>query len=320
MKEVTVILPFHRTDNFLRLAIESLQSSHSVQVKLCLIDDRREKNSDVFAEMSSIWTGGLGYGKAVNEASNFIDTEYVALMNSDDLVHKNRFIRQIKALEDSESNISVTRLKKIVANMIPVYSVGGNKPICTPSRHFFLFGSHLANASWLTKTDFWASNVVFEDWTIGSDWFLGQELIKKYKFNYINHPLYYYRTHPKQVTSGKDMDSKSIAKAWGALNAELQLSYIPEELGMTIAFPRNQNFLKSNFDEEVLIMFQEWVRQIFELQQNDLSDIARPRIAYVTYQLWRNNPKLMKISPYLLDIVSISLKKSINASILKTFK
>ncbi len=320
MKEVTVILPFHRADKFLHSAIESIQSTHAVQVKLFLIDDRKEKNEDVFAKMSSIWTGGLGYGAALNKASGWISTEFVALMNSDDLVHEKRFSCQIEALRESDSCVSVTRLKKIEANKIPVFSIGGNKPIYDPSRYFFLFGSHLANASWLTKTDFWSSNMTFKDWTIGSDWLLGQELIKNHKFNYINEPLYYYRTHSNQVTSGNDVDSKFLANAWENLNSELGLGYVPKEIGTTIAFPRNRNLLPASFEEENLIQFQEWVSSVFELAQGDLVNIARPRIAYVSYLLWRNNPKLISVSPYISDIARIFLKKCVNSSTLRVFK
>ena len=71
--------------------------------------------------MSSIWTGGVGYSEALNAGKRFASEEFVALMNSDDLVSKNRLKIQVNLLKNFECSVSVTRLHKFSKLHRPIF-------------------------------------------------------------------------------------------------------------------------------------------------------------------------------------------------------
>jgi hypothetical protein len=198
---------------------------------------------------------------------------------------------------------------------LPLFSVGGNCKILNPDRKFFLFGSHLGNASWLTTNEIWNSKVSFNNWKNGSDWFLGQEMARDTNFVYLNNPLYFYRNHPSQVTKSHFENSEEIGDAWAKLNRDSELNPINKNLGLGLAFPKYLNTTSQSYTEEELLNFEEWTKNLLATEESDLIEIAKPRIAYISYYLWKSYPNLTKISPYIEQIAKMALKQVLN----KTF-
>jgi glycosyltransferase involved in cell wall biosynthesis len=218
---VSVILPFHRRDQFLTQAISSVLESTKVRLELILIDD-----SPDFADQDSrpTWVkndrvklvrtpGAIGYGKSLQLAGDHVSGQYVALMNSDDLITPNRFIEQMRKLERSELCIT---------NMVKIDLRGKRKPFLLgevpPSLYdstFLLLGSYGANATWMCHTDWWKTWAFFDDYS-ALDWRIALSSFYESSVSYLSEVHYFYRVHNEQVTrkDGFFKDSRIVFDAW----------------------------------------------------------------------------------------------------------
>ena len=310
---VSVLLPFHRADEYLSSAIKSVSRSKDVQVQLILIDDRKIKVNDNYSKISKIWTGGIGYASALNAAKNLVECEYTALMNSDDLISEDRLKLQCKSIQENKCDISVSRLLKINAKGMPIFALGGSPKIENPSLLNFLVGSHLANASWMARSDFWGRNVNFRDIQLGSDWVLGQELIRKFKFHQLESRLYYYRTHKSQITKIYPFLPGAIGPIWRDINLNITGIDIPDSFGLNLAFPNQFKLNKSEITNEAIYSFESWSKMILEKVNNDEISTVRTRLAYLSFELWKNARKTNLVTPYLTELLEIYFKSKSNS-------
>jgi hypothetical protein len=261
---IDIILPFHRSDVFLERAINSVNQSVGVRTNLILIDDRPEFEELSFA--TSARTGGLGYASAINASRPFLRSKFCALMNSDDLVHPERFLKQVVALQKSGKNISVTRMRKFKNSNFPIFMLGGNPKFDKFKKEVQLITSFYSNASWLMNTDYWVSVGDIENFGDGSDWAWGVKLFGQ--TDPFIHPevLYFYRSHKNQTTNSKSTLNPKLALIWGELNLSLGLPELPPSLGINLALPGCKIGLESDLDQ-ILIWTREFRLRFPELEQ-----------------------------------------------------
>lgn len=310
--DVSVLLPFHRVDSYLEAAMESIKKSKNVNVQMILIDDRKMKVDDTYSRLASVWTGGKGYSEALNEGKSYATGEYVALMNSDDLVSRDRLAIQSRSVDEGECDISVSRLLKVNTIGVPAFSLGGNSCIENPSQVNFLYGSHLANASWLSKNHFWQQNMIFPKYGAGSDWILGQELIKKFRFHHLKRRLYFYRTHPVQITKHEKYNSEFLGKTWQELSLGSIDCIVPKSFGLVLAFPTQFDVNPDEISHETVTNLEEWSSVLMDISSPSDHHLIRLRLGFLSYSIWRVNPKVHSISPYLKELIEIILKSGIN--------
>jgi len=261
---IDVILPFHRSDIFLKLALNSVNQSVGVRANLILIDDRSEYQELSFD--TTVRTGGLGYAAAINAARPFLRSKFCALMNSDDLVHPQRFIKQVAALQKSGKSISVTRMRKFKNSNCPIFMLGGNPRFDKFNKEAQLITSFYSNASWLMSTDFWTSIGDIEDFGNGSDWAWGVKLFDK-TVPFI-HPevLYFYRSHKNQTTQNENTLDPQLAVIWGELNLRFGLPELPPFIGINMALPGSKVNLETELDQ-ILFWTSEFRSRYPELEQ-----------------------------------------------------
>jgi len=312
LPNVSVLLPFHRTDSYLRDAIQSIESSKGVSVQLILIDDRPFKASDEFSRMSKIWTKGIGYSEALNAGKRFATEEFVALMNSDDLVSKNRLKIQVNLLRNSECSVSVMRLQKFSKQYRPIFSIGGNPRILEPSPECFLVGSHLANASWMTHNAFWQDNCNFMNFAVGADWALGSSLIKKYKFHYMNRRHYFYRSHSNQITKSTLENAEQLGLFWQDLNLESGGLPLPNSFGLALVFPNRIRLTELEITSETISQFENWAAHFYQNSDSNLRVLAEPRLAYLSYLIWRRHRNLHKVAPHIASLSKMFMQTLLN--------
>ena len=236
---VSVILPWHRPDSLLDNAIESVKNSANVRVQLILIDDRVEPTEDRWGAQSHLRTYGGGYENAINCAKEFIEGDFTSLMNSDDLISPHKFRHQIDALYRDEARLNITRLTKMTERGKVKSTNNRNPRSDSPVRESLLFSSDLANATWLADSLYWKEMVNFELLGNGSDWLLAAKLSGDIeKWSYLDEGLYFYRQHPKQITSARHPISSSIEQEWDNLNIELALPELDGTIGARLIFLR----------------------------------------------------------------------------------
>jgi glycosyltransferase involved in cell wall biosynthesis len=259
-----VILPFHKSDLLLTDAIASIKRSIGVQTNLILIDDRPEFEESNL--VPTVRTGGAGYVSALNASLPHLQSEFCALMNSDDLVHPLRFVKQVSGLKESGKNISVTRLRKFKGSGFPVFMLGGNPRFKKFFKEAQLISSYYANASWLMRTDYWKSTDAIVDFGNGSDWALGVKLFEDC-VPFVHHEaFYFYRSHKNQGTKNKEELNPELSKIWQQLNQSLGLPEFPGNIGVNLTLPGNKIHSDLDFDQ-VLLWTNEFKSRYPELEK-----------------------------------------------------
>jgi len=199
--KVSVILPFHREpDSLLESAISSVKDSIGVNTELILVDDRINPVTKLlgFKEACNVTSGGVGYASALNLGKSLVQSDYLALMNSDDLIHPRRLITQVRLIQSTGIDVSLCGTKNF-GNIFAHRNVLGSAPSTFYSKKLLLLGAYGANASLVGLTKFF-ENRCWDDVDM-SDW----------KFALDNYPeeisqsstlelLYFYRRHSGQVT------------------------------------------------------------------------------------------------------------------------
>jgi glycosyltransferase involved in cell wall biosynthesis len=123
MVRVSVVIAFHRIDEYLRLAVESILLSTEKDVELLLIADRLTAK-DIEALMNKLLdprvrvlsSPGEGAGDARNEGFRVARGKYIAILDSDDVAYAERLKAQADYLDRHDDVVAVgSQLEKINA-------------------------------------------------------------------------------------------------------------------------------------------------------------------------------------------------------------
>lgn len=231
--EISVLLPFHLENDLLRDAIDSVFSSVEVDFQLILIDDCKfPSNIEHFlAERSYVNVklvrnnGQHGYGPALLAGKEHCDGNYIALMNSDDLIDANRLEKQLCALRDTNSDICIAKMKQISKSGKTVFSILSDFQTKEFSLFYLLFGSYGANATWLMTRGWFEEKFVFDSLDL-LDWRIALSAFPGSKLTYVDEHLYTYRKHDLQGTKNRNYDDllipiKEAFELWKKLACDL---------------------------------------------------------------------------------------------------
>lgn len=224
MEPLQVLLPFHANDSFLREAVINLKTTGLKDDQIILIDDRIIDGETAVAPRG-ISTFGGGYPNALNVGIASSNAEYLAIMNSDDLVKPDRFSQQLNLLITGQGDLCVTGIQKfalVLGFKIQIPTISGEEQLRAYHPCYLLLGPYGANASWM-----WAekNNLQFEPGDL-SDWHTALKKFRDLKILFIPEKLYLYRQHRKQLTrnaTSRTIDFEAIFPAWEKLNAEYGL-------------------------------------------------------------------------------------------------
>lgn len=223
---IDVLLPFHRNDDMLRESIASVLASTYRDIRIILIDDRPipEQNDKSFGIRSpkivlTNTSGQTGYGNALKVGSQMIQSDTVALMNSDDVMLSDRFASQLSELDQTE--ICITRMQKIseFGRLIP--SVAGDLLNSNFDSSLLILGSYGANATWCMRREWWDKNSFF-DHDECLDWRIALRSFDKSQISFIGRPLYLYRKHKGQTTFDRTISHEAILPLFTDWNRFLQ--------------------------------------------------------------------------------------------------
>ena len=244
--KVDVLLPFHIDNLYLHECLSSLESSKGVSIRLLLIDDRKNQPCEidlkgrVFKDLLYLkTTGGLGYGRSLELGSAFIESDQVALMNSDDIIQPDRFLKQISMLEESE--LSITKMCRIDSRGRMIPSITGEIRSKTYDPLFLILGAYGANATWCMRREWWAKNAIFDS-NECLDWRIALKAFGKSKISYTEEPLYFYRKHSSQVTSNRSISVErmsTVYESWSAFTKSYNLPEVSYSVFNLIATPWN---------------------------------------------------------------------------------
>ena len=215
--KIDVLMPFHRIDDYFMEAIQSVLASTGVVVNLILLDNRKGDRPELKLDAFSNKLGDTGhtiqkisvshpltYSNALNTGLRNCRNKYVALMNSDDLIHPTRLYLQSKSLIESNNDISICTLQKFSEkrNILSVLGILNLKYYSWP---YLLLGSYGADASLMFQKSWSDSgNKRFPE-SQHSDWLFALHHYPSAQIVAIEQPLYRYRIHPNQITNSPEL-------------------------------------------------------------------------------------------------------------------
>jgi glycosyltransferase involved in cell wall biosynthesis len=211
---VDILVAFHRNDDFLQEALESIRNSKKITTRIILIDDRV---SDVTLppiqadELLLKTRGGEGFEAAINYGSKKLNSDYVAMLGSDDITDKNRLDCQIKQIQKDDAELSICRIQKFRATShLPSLTgkILGNMYI----KQVLLLAPVGADGTWVGKRAWWEKNILFNK--IDNDWALALRIIHKTRIAYTTEATYFYRMHKNQITRSLDQISTQIERVY----------------------------------------------------------------------------------------------------------
>jgi glycosyltransferase involved in cell wall biosynthesis len=228
---VDVLLPFHKANEHFYSALKSLELSSYKNFNVILIDDCiQDCRSSIMKKLENYelrflyvrTKGNAGYGLALKLGTSKINSKYVALMNSDDLIHPERFVKQIEAIKSRD--LCFTKMSRINQFNQNLPFLFGSILSSDYDPIFLLLGSYGANATWLMTAEWWDKNCFFDS-ELGLDWRIAMKSFLHTDFIYLNEPLYYYRKHSLQSsrTERNYRNYDAIFRSWIALATELKL-------------------------------------------------------------------------------------------------
>jgi hypothetical protein len=183
-------------------AIKSLRKSRGVQVRILVIDDSGKDNSEFFSRLLNSddlykRSNRCGYINGLKLAKAFIESEFVGILNSDDISDKERLINQVTKLTTG-LDVCVGRIVKfkwIPWFRLPSVSRSQNNGRYCP--HLIYLGPLSTDASWVMRRETYG--ILFES-KFNSDWGIALDNFNKLRVGIDLKSKYYYRQHSKQIT------------------------------------------------------------------------------------------------------------------------
>jgi len=208
---ISVILPVYNGEEFLQDAIDSILNQSFLDFELVIVDDGSKDRS---LEIINSYTdpriklvqnvSNLGLVGALNSGISVAKGRYLARQDADDLSHKDRLKLQYLSMEELGADICGTAW----AQMNPDRSILSVKEIplsedtifaCLATTVPFPHGSVMMRSSFIKK-----HQLKYETIQIAEDYYLWIRFAQLGGlFSNINKCLYFYRLHPKSLSSIK---------------------------------------------------------------------------------------------------------------------
>lgn len=199
---IDVVVNFVNEFKYVGKAIKSLRKSEGIQVRIIVIDDSGKDNSEYFHELlnsNDLYkrSDRQGYIAALKLAESLLKSEFVGILNADDITDKHRLYNQVSTLDD-DLDVCVGRLIKFK------WSTRFHLPAITKAQakggychHLMYLGPIAADASWVMPREIFGNlfNSVFD-----SDWGIALENFRHLQVGIDNKSKYFYRQHSKQIT------------------------------------------------------------------------------------------------------------------------
>jgi glycosyltransferase involved in cell wall biosynthesis len=210
MISLDVLFPVGNYHKYLSQAVESIRKSNGVSLRIIFIDNGLENlNLERYARKDDLVLRASvpGYANALNYAQEFSLnwSPYVAHMNSDDLVHEERFRKQIKLLEKTSAELCICKIQRINSKGTLKEGFYGSLDYQFWHPLALMFGSYGADASWTSTKEWWVRNG-FRNADLHPDLVDLELALRKFPTTRIavdSSPHYFYRSHKLQMSKAK---------------------------------------------------------------------------------------------------------------------
>jgi glycosyltransferase involved in cell wall biosynthesis len=287
--KVEVIIPFHKVDNFLFESIASAKNSLGVDVRLILVNDTGEiisrnlfniDNGDILIDSLN-----KGYSGALRTGISSSSAEYVAFLDSDDLMDPNKLCKQLMRMNEVDVDFVSSRIIKFrgSSKSTRVPSFLGENPKVNRPELLLLLGSHGADSSLLTKGESlrstWGIHGIFPPSVADFGWLLNA-LSKGLRLGHEPSAIYFYRSHEGQLSRNISLQSDwSVAYPYWAEFSKERLAFlkrfnsrmISQHVALAMVFPSSLIKLNRNELDEMKNMIQDLLKDLQDLGGENLS-------------------------------------------------
>lgn len=212
---VSIIMPFFNTAPFIVRSIQSLQEQSYQNWELFAIDDGSTDNSLATIRtvldsririLSNTKNGGIG--SAINLALPLVGGDYIAIMDSDDVVHSDRLELGVKYME-SNPDVIITGSEEMITfhKDSEISSLVTKERVCSAysartdaiKRTMMLFNCPYKHPTVMIRRSLWNS-LQYSEVRYAEDYEMWTRAAECGKLGNIDVPLGYYRMHPGQNT------------------------------------------------------------------------------------------------------------------------
>lgn len=212
---VTVGIPVHNAEKYLRQAIVSVLQQTYADFELIITDDgSTDKSVDVVKQLDDsriiLVADGLNKGLPyrLNQQVKMARGKYFFRMDADDVMFPTRIEEQLAYL-DSHEDIDVVGAKSVIidenGNMTFQAGKGGHAP---QTREEVMNGNLFIHPTVAGKTAWFRENPYDEKKKRSQDYFLWLETVERSKFALIDKPLIFYRVMKADIMSKFLRDNK----------------------------------------------------------------------------------------------------------------
>jgi glycosyltransferase involved in cell wall biosynthesis len=280
-----------------------------------LLDDRID-TSDAIPPLpigiySVLRTSRRGYGNAIAEGIENLKGSFFALMNSDDLVHPNKFINQIRDLQRENADLSVGKIIKFNDTGKIISQSLGYLTNSNYNSRVLLLGAYGADATWCGRTE------KIKSWEfsneLAADWITAFTNFPNSKIVYSPNAFYFYRQHKNQITMSQDFKVSSfekIYKSWNFMNTQQALMSLTEEAAKLIAAPW---LIQKKSKKEEIKDATRWLKEFDHRSNGEFRKLVNRRYVYLLFRGFYSRIFLFaELRPALLGTIDYFLEKISN--------
>ena len=217
MKKVDVIIPAYNPGAYLRDAIESVLSQTYKNFELFVVDDCSTENIEsitkFYPSIKLLRTEkNSGPSAARNLGIKSGESEFVSFLDSDDIMHKQKLEKSIKALEKDASIGMTCGNYRIVYNREVLLKPFYRKPVNIDHK-LLMRQNFVASGSTTVRRSVLEDIGLFdESFWISEDYDLWIRISEKYKIKYIHEILYYYSVFPSMGSLTNRPESSDVGR------------------------------------------------------------------------------------------------------------
>jgi len=301
--EVAVVIPFKGDLDYLIEAVASVRASSFQHFRILVFDDNQhsQESLDFLSNDEYFPTGGIGLPGVIEYSKNLISEKYVTILAGDDLMTCSRLQLQLDAIRRKNSEICLSRMRKISAKHSNIQMLTGNPKIETFSKLWLLLGAYGADGTILMTNEFYQKKYVLDPIDSYSDWVLA---LTNYptKIAYVPEELVFYRQHEGQTTRKirNDFLESGVYDAWRKVYENFFKSIPPIESFLIISAPWFRTKIKS----KDIVQSKLFMRQIldgFRSEKFTSSEISSLESMIIRRYIFRANIQNM---PSILSVLS----------------
>ena len=254
---LTVIIPVSRVD-WLRICIESIHlavTESELVTEVFLVDTREHAIPDLqnFSMGAKIFRlPGASYGEALDHCKSYVNSDFVALMNDDDLVTTDRFLKQYNQIIADDAEVCMGKLRRLGEMNFSL----NFQPFKTFSYDMLFMGPYCANATWFLKAQFFKNlpSINSKNW----DWNIALLALNTARVTYLTDVIYLYRQHVGQVTRSPEYRLELFDSVYPQWKESFHSNYdykASSNVIKAIAFPYLPNDVEFKDLSQILYIF-----------------------------------------------------------------